>query len=168
MKVNKKIAMLVAVMYFIQSCGDPTADLDGFIDKSDTTDFAALKNYSVNFRSRGTERGSSVYFINKYHLNCSPYAVDVNDTHKSIIGFRRILETPECEDDTLSKQQIEVVVNKFLEFDICVLQSDNEGNVYFNPHKQDSPYLLRKSPNSTPPNLDSYRHYKGNWYLRNY
>jgi hypothetical protein len=70
-----------------------------------------------------------------------------------------------CDKDYLSRQEIEVVVKTFLKYGLPLIQVDTEGNVYINPYVEESPILLRKSPNSIPEDLSKFKVYKGNWYI---
>lgn len=154
------------MMLQLQSCNSQTMNIDTIIDKYNDADFSELEDVSIYFRSAGHQRNSSIYFVNKFASNCSPYAVEFNNSEKTIIEIKNHLVLANCKEDYLSKEQIEAIVKKYVEYKLCLLQVDNAGNVYINPDKQELPVLLRKSPDSTPQDLEKFRHYKGNWYVR--
>ncbi len=154
------------LMLQLQSCNSQTMNIDTIIDKYNETDFGELKDMSIYFRSTGHQPNSSIYFVNKFNGNCSPYVVEFNNIDKTIVEIKNHLVLTNCKEDYLSKEQIEAVIKKYVEYKLCLLQVDSEGNVYINPDKQELPIFLRKSPNSTPQDLGKFKHYKGDWYLR--
>lgn len=154
------------LMLQLQSCNSQSMDIDAVIDKYNDTDFSGLKDMSIYFRSTGHQRNTSIYFVNKFRGNCSPYAVEFNNTDKTIVEIKNHLVLANCKEDYLSKEQIEASVKQYVEYKLCLLQVDNNGNVYINPDKQELPVFLRKSPGSTPQDLGKFKHYKGNWYVR--
>lgn len=149
-----------------QSCNSQSIGIDGIIDKYDAVDFSELKNKSIYFRSKGHQKNTSIYFVNIYQNSCSPYTVEFNDQDKNIVEIKNHLVLSSCGKDYLSKEEIEAAIKKYVQYQFCLLQVDNEGNVYINPTVQDRPTLLRKLPNSTPKDLNQFRPYKGNWYIR--
>lgn len=162
---NGAIIILVLTM-FLLSCKGQKMDIDSIIKKYDTEDFRLLKNKSIYFRSTGNQRNSSIYFVNIYKGECSPYAVEFDDNIKAIIEIKNHLVLSSCKKDYLSKEEIEQALKKYKEYNLCLIQVDTDGNVYINPDKQELPTLLRKSPNSIPKDVDKFKLYKGNWYVR--
>lgn len=153
-------------MLQLQACNSQNMNIDAIIAKYNSTDFSELKDMSIYFRSKGHRRNSSIYFVNKFKGNCSPYIVEFNNTDNTIVEIKNHLVLTSCVEDYLSKEQIEIVVKKYVEYKLCLLQVDNDGNVYINPDKQELPILLRKSSNSTPQDLEKFKHYKESWYVR--
>lgn len=150
----------------LQSCNSQSMNIDTIINRYSDTDFDELKGMSVYFRSTGNRQNSSIYFVNKFNGSCSPYVVEFDNANKVLIEIRNHLVLTNCKEDYLNKAQIEAGVRKFVEYKLCLLQVDSTGNVYINPDKQELPVLLRKSPDSTPKDMDKFTHYKGDWYVR--
>lgn len=163
MKNTVVICMLICIM---QSCTDQKMSIDTIIEKYDTVDFSVLKSKSIYFRSKGNQKNTSIYFVNIYKGSCSPYAVEFNDDDKSVVEIKNHLVVSSCGKDYLSKEEIEAAMKAYAKYHFCLLQVDEEGNVYINPDKQEFPVLLRKSPSSTPKDIDKFKPYKGNWYIR--
>jgi len=136
------------------------------MEKYSSADFSKLKNLSIYYRSKGHQSNTSIYFINTYKGECSPYIVEVSDTDKNIVKTDNHLVVSTCGKDFLSKKQIEIALKKYLEYSLCLVQVDKDGNVYLNPDKQEQPIYLRTVPNSTQVNLKFFKHYKDNWYVR--
>jgi len=153
-------------MIILQACNNEHVDIDNVIDKYDNTDFTELQDRSIYFRSTGNQRNASIYFVNKLSNTCSPYAVEFNNETKKIVEIRNHLVILSCGKDYLSNEAVESAIRKYLEYKLCLVQVDAEGNVYINPDKQALPILLRKAPSSSPANLYQFRPYKGNWYIR--
>lgn len=163
-----KSRTLITFMLFImlQSCKGQNSGIDSAISKFSDTDFSNFKTLSIYFRSKGSQAGSSIYFVNTYKGNCSPYVVEVDDNSHSIIEIKKHLVISSCGKDYLTNEKIEAAVKNYIELGIYLLQVDTDGNVYINPDKQGMATLLRKSPNSAPMDLQRFKHYQGNWYIR--
>jgi hypothetical protein len=164
--MKNRILITFVLLIMLQSCKGQNKGIDSAMNKFSETDFSNFKTLSIYFRSKGNQTGSSIYFVNIYKGNCSPYVVEVDDNSHSIIEIKNHLVISSCGKDYLTKEKIEVAVKKYIELDIYLLQVDNDGNVYINPDKQGVATLLRKSPNSTPTDLQLFRHYQGNWYVK--
>jgi hypothetical protein len=152
----------------IQSCSvqNQHMNIDQIVEKYDTIDFGILKNKSIHYRSKGNQRNTSIYFVSIYKGLCSPYVVEFNDDDKSVVQIKNHLVLSSCGKDYLSKEDVEVLMKAYAKYDFCLLQVDEDGNVYINPDKQEPPVLLRRSINSTPKDIDKFKSYKGNWYIR--
>jgi hypothetical protein len=162
----RNIIAICTLISIMQSCTSQTMNTDAIIEKYDTVNFSALKNKSIYFRSKGNQKNTSIYFVNIYKGSCSPYAVEFNDENKSIVEVKNHLVLTSCGKDYLSREEIEKAIKDYAAYRLCLLQVDEEGNVYINPDKQELPVLLRKSPNSTPKDIDKFKLYKGAWYIR--
>lgn len=153
-------------MLQLQSCNSQTMKIDTVIEKYNDVDFSELKDISIYFRGTGNQRNTSFYFVNKFKGKCSPYVVEFNNTNNSIVEIKNHLVLANCKEDYMSREQIEVVVKQYVEYNLYLLQVDIDGNVYINPDKQELPVFLRKTPESTPQDLEKFKHYRGNWYVR--
>lgn len=157
--------LILTIVFF--SCNSQNMDIDSVIAKYDKTDFNALKNSSIYFRSTGNVKNTSVYFVNSdREANHPPYVVEVDNNNDSIFKISNHLIVSKGEKDYLERDEIKKLVKEYLKYNFCVLQVDKFGNVYINPTKQDSPILLRKLAESTPEDIDRFKLYKGNWYVR--
>lgn len=161
--VNVHILILIV---FLQSCNSQSMNNDMVIKKYYNTDFNKLKGLSIYCRSKGHQQNTSIYFVNEFSGKCSPYTVEFNDFNKTLVEIKNHLVLSSCEKDYLSKEQIDTAIQLFVEYKLCLIQVDLEENVYINPNKQELPTLLRKSPTSTPRDLQLFKHYKDNWYIR--
>ena len=54
----------------------------------------------------------------------------------------------------------------FYIFATSYIRIDEKGNVYINPSKADKPTLLRISENNIPNDIEDFKKYKDNWYIR--
>lgn len=163
---NILLFLLLGIITFLQACKVCNPSIDEIIEKYDKTDFGSLKNKSIYFRSRGHSLNSSVYFINAFGGACSPYVVEFNHKTSNIIEIKNNLVISSCGRDYLSREEIEKSMIKFKEYGFCLLQVDKMGNVFINPNSQDVPIFLRKAFASTPLDIDKYKIYKDNWYIR--
>ncbi|TWI89060.1 hypothetical protein LX66_3153 [Chitinophaga japonensis] len=163
---KRKALLFIVVLGMLQSSCTRYRDIDQIISQYDSTDFSSLRDRTVLFRSRGLTRASSIYFVGTYETSCSPYIVEVNDSEGNITEIRNHLVIESCGKDYLSKKEIELVVKRYLMFNLCSIQVDAEGNVYINPYEQELPILLRRSSGAGPRDLSRFSWYKGNWYVR--
>jgi len=163
-KIIRVIFPLLVLTITQQSCNGQ--GIDSIIKKYDNTDFSDLKGFSVYFRGPGHQNNASIYFMNSYGGKCSPYIVELNNRDKTIVNINNDLVLKSCSQDYLSREKITQVLIGYVQYDLCLVQVDNEGNVYINPDKPGRATLLRKSKSSTPKDLTSFEHYKGNWYMR--
>jgi hypothetical protein len=159
------IIWLLLVCIF-HSCNGQSMGIDEIIKKYSTEDFNVLKNKSVYFRSKGNSRTSSIYFVNIFKGKCSPYVVEYDEEAKKIIEIKNHLVISSCEKDYLSNSEIEQAILKFKKYNFYLIQVDEMGNVYINPDSQDLPTILRKAPNSNPKDIDKYKIYQDNWYIK--
>ena len=146
-----------------QSCN--AQDIDSVIKKYDNTDFSSLKGFSIHFRSVGHQSNTSIYFVDSYNWECPPYAVELNDQNKTIVNINNEQVLKRCGQDYLSRERITEVLVEYAQYNLCLVQVDNDGNVYINPDRMERATLLRKSKGSTPKDLTLFKHYKGNWYV---
>ena len=158
--------ILVSLVFQLQSCKKEILEIDDVVNKYNDVDFSRLKNISIYYRSRGSQTNTSVYFINLFKGNCSPYVVVYNNVDNSVVEIKNHLVLASCKEEYLKKDDIESIVKQYVGYGICLLQVDEEGNVYINPNRQDVPILLRKSSESTPQDLEKFKHYKGEWYIK--
>ena len=147
-----------------QSCNGQ--DIDSVIKKYGNTDFSSIKGFSIHFRSAGHQRNTSIYFVNTYDGKCSPYVVELNDHNKTIVNINNDLVLKSCGQDYLSREKITEVLMGYTQYNLCLVQVDNDGNVYINPDRMERATLLRKSMGAIPKDLTLFKHYKGNWYIR--
>lgn len=175
LKYSQKTKMMFRTIYFIilvslvfqlQSCKNETKEIDDVVNKYSDVDFSRLKNISIYYRSSGSQTNTSVYFVNLFNGKCSPYVVVYNNVDKSVVEIKNHLVLASCKEEYLKKEDIESIVKQYVGYGICLLQVDEEGNVYINPNRQDVPILLRKSSESTPQDLEKFKHYKGEWYIK--
>jgi hypothetical protein len=164
--MRKMILVICILTTFMQSCNGQKMGIDDIIEKYDKEDFSILKNKSIYFRSKGNHKNTSIYFLNIYHDTCSPYAVEFNDESRTIVEIKNHLVLKSCGKDYLSEDEIRQAMKAYAKYQFCLLHVDEEGNVYINPDKQELPVFMRKSPNSPPKDLDKYKLYKGDWYIR--
>lgn len=141
-------------------------EIDDVINKYSDVDFSRLKNISIYYRSSGSQINTSVYFVNLFNGKCSPYVVVYDNVEKTIIEIKKHLVLSSCKEDYMDEEYIKSVVKQYVDYGICLLQVDEDGNVYINPNSQDVPILLRKYSESTPQNLEKFKHYKGEWYIK--
>ena len=158
--------LIIFFVLFLSSCSQ-NINLEKFMDKYDSVDFTPLKNTSIYFRSRGEGINSSIYFVNKYNGNCSPYIVEFNDVTNKIIDIKNNLVISSCKKDYLSKNEIELYMKEYMRYKLCLLQVDPEGNVSINPRNSASPTIMRKAVGSYPENLNQYKCIEKNWYVKN-
>lgn len=155
---------LLVLTILQQSCNGQ--DIDSVIKKYDNTDFSGLKGSAIHFRSVGHQSNTSIYFVNMYGGDCSPYVVELNDQNKTIVDINNDLVLKSCGQDYLSRERITEVLVEYAQYNLCLVQVDNDGNVYINPDRMERATLLRKSTGATPKDLALFKHYKGNWYVR--
>ena len=158
--------ILLSLVFLLQSCKKEILVIDDVVNKYNDVDFSRLKNISIYYRSRGSQTNTSVYFVNLFRGDCSPYVVVYNNVDMSVVEIKNHLVLASCKEDYLNKEDIESIVKQYVGYGICLLQVDEEGNVYINPNRQDGPILLRKSSESTPQDLEKFKHYKGEWYIK--
>ena len=165
MKKTIRIILTLLVLTILQhSCN--SQDIDSMIKKYDNTDFSDLKGFSIYFRSAGHKNNTSIYFVDSYSSECPPYAVEFNDQNKTIVNINNDLVLKKCSQDYLSREKITQILVAYAQYNLLLLQVDNDGNVYINPDRMERATLLRKSTSSTPKDLASFEHYRGNWYIR--
>lgn len=153
-------------VFQLHSCKKGPLEIDDVVNKYNDVDFSRLKNISIYYRSSGDQTNTSVYFVNLFNGKCSPYVVVYNNVERTIVEIKNHLVLSSCKEDYMDKEHIESVVKQYVDYEICLLQVDEAGNVYINPNRQDVPILLRKSSESTPQDLEKFKHYKGEWYIR--
>lgn len=161
----KNLVLLQATLIFVifvQSCNGQ--NFESIIEKYNNVDFSELRNSSIYPRSPGTKNNTTRYFINVFKGDCSPYMVDADD--KEIISINNDLVLKSCGKDYLNTEKIEQLFKAYMIYKLCLIQVDSVGNVYMNPDKAERPILLRKLPGSTPKDINLYKKYKGNWYVR--
>lgn len=163
-KITKVILPLLVLTILQPSCN--VQDTDSIIKKYDSTDFSGLKGFSIYFRSAGHHNNTSIYFVDSYDWECPPYAVEFNDQNQTIVNINNDLVLKKCSQDYLSREKIRQVLMEYAQYNLHLLQVDNDGNVYINPDRMERATLLRKTANSTPKDLALFKHYKGNWYIR--
>ena len=162
-----KIIIVLSMLLGLQSCKSQTARIEAVIARVDTVDLSRLKGLTLYFRSRGYDRGTSVYFVSSdYKVKCSPYVVDYDENKKSIIQIRNDLVLNTCGTEYLTKEEIKDAIDLYMKCKVSLLQVDSSGNVYINPGLPEKATLLRKAPHSTPMDFEEYWHYKGDWYIR--
>lgn len=166
MKVISKLFLLIILSIFLHSCTSKTFIIDDYIDKIKPSDFDLLKNRVVYFRSRGHSIGRSIYFVNLFNGNCSPYSVEVENTSGRILKIDNNLVLETCGADYLTISQIEEAVQAYLKLNLCVVMVDENENIYISPQNQDRPNYLRKSVGSNPKDIGEFVHYRGDWYIR--
>ncbi|MCX6180583.1 MAG: hypothetical protein NT150_01470 [Bacteroidetes bacterium] len=149
----------------LHSCVTKNMDVENFIEKYDQVNFDVFANKSIYYRSAGASSNSSIYFVNMFKGNCSPYVVEVDNDTKKIIDVRNELVLVKCA-EYFTNKEIEVIMSKFLELKLCFIQVDIDGNVYINPSEQESPVFLKKSKKVMPKDISQFALYKGNWYVR--
>lgn len=158
--------ILMLFVFQLHSCKNETKEIDDVVNKYSDVDFSRLKNISIYYRSSGSQTNTSVYFVNLFNGKCSPYVVVYDNVEKTIVEIKNHLVLASCKEEYLKKEDIESIVKQYVGYGICLLQVDEEGNVYINPNRQDVPILLRKSSESTPQDLKKFKHYKGEWYIK--
>lgn len=158
--------ILMLFVFQLHSCKNETKEIDDVVNKYSDVDFSRLKNISIYYRSSGSQTNTSVYFVNLFNGKCSPYVVVYDNVEKTIVEIKNHLVLASCKEEYLKKEDIESMVKQYVGYGICLLQVDEEGNVYINPNRQDVPILLRKSSESTPQDLKKFKHYKGEWYIK--
>ncbi len=156
-----KLVVFVSILY---SCN--SSDINDIIIKYDTEKFTELKGYAVSFRSSGQSSNSAIYLVSEFDSKCSPYFVEINKDNYSIVTVNKDMLLKTCNKDYLDENKIASIMTEFFKYDLMVLQVDEEGNVYINPNNQELPVYLRKATNSTPKNLDQFKIYRDNWYIR--
>jgi len=163
----KKIIVVLQVIFsfgLAQSC--KSQQIDDIIIKYNDADFSSLKNVSIYPRSIDKFKGTTIYLIDSYLLKCSPYVVEVENSYDSILSIDNGLVIKSCGKDYFSKSKIEEVLKQYKKLNLCLIQVDNEGNVYINPNRSELPIILKKSKNSTPSNINLFKQYEGDWYVR--
>lgn len=153
-------------VFQLHSCKNETMEIDDVVNKYNEVDFSRLKNISIYYRSSGSQTNTSVYFVNLFNGKCSPYVVVYDYVEKTIVEIKNHLVISSCKEDYMNEGYIESVVKQYVDYGVCLLQVDEDGNVYINPNSQDGPILLRKSSESTPQDLERFMHYKGDWYIK--
>lgn len=167
--LQKKGEILYFVLVIVLiSCasGSPKSSIDSFILKHNNTSFDELKNCTISYQGIDSRSGKLTYFIGKFNTRCSPYVLRVDKGNIQNIEIDNKLVIKSCRTDYFSTRELQDIFFEYSKYDISVLQVDSLGNVYFNPNSIDPPILLRKVSNTSPLNLNQYRLYKGNWYLR--
>ncbi len=160
------LVIWLLLISLLQSCKEQSTDIEQIIIRYSKEDFSLLKNKSVYFRSKGNKQNSSIYFVNIYKGKCSPYIVEYDEKTNKIIEIKNHLVISSCQKDYLSNDEIEKAVINYKKYKFYLIQVDEEGNVYINPNTQDLPTILRKAPESSPADIDNYKVYKNNWYIR--
>jgi len=172
MKNLVKMLLLITlpVIAACQGHNNQISDIDKAIAKYEQTDFSELKNMSIYFRSRGRHLNSSIYFINKSKVSCSPYAVEVDNLDKSIVEIKNHLVISSCGEDYLTPETIEAALKKYFALNLYLVIVDSEGNVFINSFQANRPAnLLRLAKESGEREIKKdyvYKHYKGRWYLK--
>lgn len=166
MKMKKIIGIVLLFIVMVVSLQFCNGDhVDQIVKKYDQTDFSDLKGFSIHYRDARHQENTFIYLVSTYDVKCSPYMVEV-DGQNSIVNINNNLVLESCGRDYLTKEKIKQVFAKYSQYHFCLLQVDNEGNVYINPDNQERPTLLRKSVHSNPKDLALFSHYKGNWYTK--
>lgn len=163
-KMIRVIVPLLVLTILQQSCNGQT--IDSVIKKYDNVDFSSLKGFLIYFRSDGYQSNTSIYYVNIYGGKCSPYVAEFNDRNKTIVNINNDLVVKSCGQDYLNTEKITEVLVGYAQYNLCLVQVDNDGNVYINPDRMERATILRKSKGSTPKDLALFKHYKGNWYIR--
>ncbi|UPT65675.1 MAG: hypothetical protein M0D57_14200 [Sphingobacteriales bacterium JAD_PAG50586_3] len=142
--------------------------IDKVIKEHDQTDFSIFKNKYIHFRSVGQTRATSIYFVGVDSVDCSPYGVEVNNANDSVISINNKLVISSCGKDYMTNENITQITKEYLKYNFALIKVDNYGNVFINPDKlNEEPNVLRHVPSTMPLHFNSFKHYSGNWYLRN-
>jgi len=158
-----KYLIIIALTNIFSSCN--RQDIDNLIEKYNKEDFSKFKDRSIYFRSSGSNSNTSIYFVNSYEVNCSPYVVEVNNKDFSIIEIKNHLVLKSCDKDFLMKKEIETIINEFAKYKFYLLEVDNEGNVFIKQNRVEDPMIMRKDENSDFKEMNKFINYKGNWYI---
>ena len=154
-------------LVLFSSCGQaPTPD--NVISSLEGKTFDDMTGYFVYYRSRGSTRKSSIIFVSKYGLNCSPYAVDViiKDQQVEFISIDKDLVIKSCGYDYIDEAQIKALVTKFVSYGVTLLGLDTAGNVYVNPSSQDLATLVKVKDIAKLNNAALFKPYKDDWYIK--
>lgn len=161
------IIIAAILLSAISSCGEQQS-ADALIASLDGKDFSGMKGFYVHYRSRGSQPGSSILFVGKYGLNCSPYVVDMmaKDDYVEFISIDNESAIKSCGYDYIYESQVKEQVKNFLSFGVTLLGVDTFGNVYINPSSQDIATLIKVNDLTKVSNSALYKPYKGDWYIR--
>lgn len=155
------ITGLIILLNMFSSCNGQ--NLNKIINRLDKESFDKLEGVFISLRNK--DRSSMTIMIDKYDIDCSPYVVTVNLSTKEVLSISDKLMDEECK-GYLADTDIKILISEFLKHDVAVLGVDKDGNVYINPNKQEPPILLKKSDKSPPKDIDQFKLYKGNWYVK--
>lgn len=162
--------MLAALSLIVmQSCSHKSGNIDDIVKEYDTVNFSAFKDRFIFFRSGGSGRSTSIYFLHVFGMDkqCI-YTIEYNHPNDSIIEIGHTLfQDSVCQDESIGNEEIERIVKTFVKYRIPTLGVDREGDVYMNPYAPGPSVFLRKSPTSTSTskNRRGFTLYKGNWYV---
>ena len=142
-------------------------DYDSFIKKYDNYDFSIFKNTNITYRdSDGT---INIYVFTNKEGNKPVYFVHFDKLKNIITSIDRSMLKKANFKDYYTDEQISTLMNDFMKYDFYILGSDNEGNVFINPYKVNSPpFFLRlkeKTGKDTIKKGFTYKRYKKNWYI---
>ncbi|OYU81888.1 MAG: hypothetical protein CFE23_03165 [Flavobacterium sp. BFFFF1] len=165
----KKLALLFALPLLFSCAKEPLSNdaIDALIKKYDTEDFSSLKNVYVGYRGKD-ETANVMLMVAEFDISCPPYIATVYPETKELIKTDdHLIKDAEKECKLyFKKEQIARYSKAFLKYNFKVLGVDSDGNAYINPTEQELPNLLRKVPSAHPKDIDDFKHYRGNWYVR--
>jgi len=154
--MKDKLIFILISLFFL-SCNSHT--IDKVILKIDNTDISPIYGMSICYRS-------NVYFVNAFFSTCSPYIIKTNHLEIDSLEIDNNLVLKSCGRDYLDYFQIKKAFQCYNNLHVSYIRIDEKGNVYINPSKADKPTLLRISENNIPNDIEDFKKYKDNWYIR--
>lgn len=160
-------ASAMGFLALISGCARPLTT-DNVIGSLEGKSFDGMEGYFAHYRGRGNTSNSSIIFVGKYGLNCSPYVVDaiVKDQQVEFISIDSDLAVKSCGYEYIDTSKVKALVSQFVTYRVTLLGVDTAGNVYVNPSMQDIPTLVRVKDMAQMNNAALYKPYKGDWYIK--
>ena len=160
------------LLLVIQSCLNSN---DTFIKKHDNLNLDEFKGLYLQYLYKNNNQIS--YFTSYESENYPPYIITFDKKQKKIVNIDRKLLKKLNRVDYFSEKEfkrVEKLINVLIENDIpyILVKVDSSLNTFYNPKNTNEPLLLMKL-NNKEEKLDtikksdfSFKHYKGNWYIR--
>lgn len=149
--------MFILISFLLLSCN--SQNIDKVINRIDNNDISPIKGLSIYYRS-------NLHFVNVCCSNCSPYLLKIKRLEVDSLEIDNNLVLKSCGKDYLDYTKIKNAFQCYIKLQVCFIKIDEKGNVYINPSKADKPTLLRISENNIPNDIEDFKKYKDNWYIR--
>lgn len=166
MKIINIISITFIISFFCTSC-KVNKDYDSFIDKYQNYNFSLYKNTNITYRD--SYDTTNIYVLTNKVGNKPVYFIHYDKAKKLITEIDRKMLKKANIPDYYTDEQIKIIIDDFIKYDFYILGCDEEGNVYINPYKSNTPpFFLRLKDKKSKETIKmgfTYKHYKRNWYI---